>query len=247
MTDERLIDPQQLNTYGYVRNNPLKYTDPTGFEIKLKGPEKDWAKGKIVEGTSFGDVVGVNDQGKLAVGNGSGGFLDPSRKEDKALLDAMAQALKDDKDVDLFKAIIDPSNQAVLEANTSDNTSDIGSSISPGTNSVDRKDAEMVEKAGKGQKGALTAAEIVKHEAMEAYGTAKTGKALSADPGPHRDNPYSGVFTVVTKETAKKMTLVGLTSRPGSGVYTMTKTFDGGTSNNVRTGNITKVIYKPNK
>jgi RHS repeat-associated protein len=28
--DELLRDPQSLNSYGYVRNNPLRYTDPTG-------------------------------------------------------------------------------------------------------------------------------------------------------------------------------------------------------------------------
>ncbi|USN87565.1 MAG: VCBS repeat-containing protein [Candidatus Nomurabacteria bacterium] len=30
-----LYDPQQLNTYAYARNNPLKYIDPTGEKIEL--------------------------------------------------------------------------------------------------------------------------------------------------------------------------------------------------------------------
>jgi len=31
----RQIDPQQLNRYSHVRNNPLKYTDPDGRDLKL--------------------------------------------------------------------------------------------------------------------------------------------------------------------------------------------------------------------
>jgi RHS repeat-associated protein len=33
---ERLLDPQQLNLYAYVRNNPLKLIDPTGMKIDAK-------------------------------------------------------------------------------------------------------------------------------------------------------------------------------------------------------------------
>ena len=33
ITDDRLIDPQQINLYHYARNNPLYFTDPTGEDI----------------------------------------------------------------------------------------------------------------------------------------------------------------------------------------------------------------------
>ena len=32
---DRMVDPQRLNLYSYVRNNPLKLTDPTGMDVKL--------------------------------------------------------------------------------------------------------------------------------------------------------------------------------------------------------------------
>lgn len=35
MTSERLADPQQINMYGYARNNPLKYIDPKGEDLNL--------------------------------------------------------------------------------------------------------------------------------------------------------------------------------------------------------------------
>lgn len=40
LTFSRLIDPQQFNRYSYVRNNPLKYVDPDGRDLKLKAGMK---------------------------------------------------------------------------------------------------------------------------------------------------------------------------------------------------------------
>lgn len=36
VTLSRIIDPQRINRYIYTRNNPLKYVDPNGEDIKLK-------------------------------------------------------------------------------------------------------------------------------------------------------------------------------------------------------------------
>jgi len=36
---ERLLDPQQLNLYSYVRNNPLRWIDPDGNEIRTTAPD----------------------------------------------------------------------------------------------------------------------------------------------------------------------------------------------------------------
>jgi RHS repeat-associated protein len=37
ITPERLHDPQQLNAYSYVRNNPLRLVDPTGMTLTVSG------------------------------------------------------------------------------------------------------------------------------------------------------------------------------------------------------------------
>jgi len=48
VTPGRITDPQQLNLYAYVRNNPLKHIDPTGMVIDDaacladKGCAKKW-------------------------------------------------------------------------------------------------------------------------------------------------------------------------------------------------------------
>ncbi len=39
--DQFTIDPQSWNLYGYVRNNPLKYIDPTGERIQLLGESEE--------------------------------------------------------------------------------------------------------------------------------------------------------------------------------------------------------------
>ena len=40
ITPDRLKDPQQLNLYAYVRNNPLKLVDPTGEILECTGDNK---------------------------------------------------------------------------------------------------------------------------------------------------------------------------------------------------------------
>jgi uncharacterized protein RhaS with RHS repeats len=48
-TLSRLIDPQQFNRYSYVRNNPLKYVDPDGRDLKLKAGMKKADVDRIIK------------------------------------------------------------------------------------------------------------------------------------------------------------------------------------------------------
>ena len=41
VTKRRLTDPQRFNLYAYARNNPLRYTDPTGMDLWEKGCGKE--------------------------------------------------------------------------------------------------------------------------------------------------------------------------------------------------------------
>jgi RHS repeat-associated protein len=43
VTQGRVVDPQQLNLYAYVRNNPLKHIDPTGMLIDDAGCQQDFS------------------------------------------------------------------------------------------------------------------------------------------------------------------------------------------------------------
>ena len=45
----RVIDPQQFNRYSYVRNNPLKYVDVSGLDLKLKAGMKKADVDRIIK------------------------------------------------------------------------------------------------------------------------------------------------------------------------------------------------------
>ncbi len=190
---KRLVDPQQINIYLYARNNPLKFTDVTGLDIEIVGDEQQWGLERLKNGLSFANQVTLS-KNKVAITDKDGRVLDPTKKADKKILDKMAKGLKD-AEKDLFKAIIDTKTQATLTVVKSSTDVDIGENKSPGNNSVDRSEAELFDQ-GKGAGGGLNSSGIVKHEAMEAYLTAKTGKPIvgvGADPSPHTNNPFPGL------------------------------------------------------
>ncbi|MBK9709283.1 MAG: RHS repeat-associated core domain-containing protein, partial [Acidobacteria bacterium] len=89
ITAKRLVDPQQLNLYSYVRNNPLKYVDPDGMDLVLTAKNEEDARKKFqiyLLGFKKEDRSHVN----LVVGNGKNGFkkgqfgitVDPKHKSD---------------------------------------------------------------------------------------------------------------------------------------------------------------------
>jgi RHS repeat-associated protein len=56
-----LIDPQTLNRYTYVRNNPLRYTDPTGMYICADSAKCDSKQDKAFEQSRQNDLKSKDD------------------------------------------------------------------------------------------------------------------------------------------------------------------------------------------
>jgi RHS repeat-associated protein len=73
VTAKRIIDPQQLNLYSYVRNNPLKFVDPDGTDLVLTAKNKQDAEKKF-EIYLLGFEKKDRSHVKLVVGNGQNGF-----------------------------------------------------------------------------------------------------------------------------------------------------------------------------
>jgi len=82
ISPERLADPQSLNLYSYVRNNPLGLTDDTGLDFYLacqtsdhsgcgqvqNGSNSVWVQGQTVDGKFQATDVDMNKQGDTSAG-----------------------------------------------------------------------------------------------------------------------------------------------------------------------------------
>jgi len=62
-----IYDPQQLNRYAYVRNNPLKYTDPSGNFLVLGIPLVWWAIGALGAGAIWSATPQGQQSTKAAI------------------------------------------------------------------------------------------------------------------------------------------------------------------------------------
>ncbi len=73
---EKMKDPQQLNMYAYTRNNPLRYIDPNGEEIRL-ADLSDLERAKLIAGLEIDTGLDLEYNAKTVnleiVGQGKGG------------------------------------------------------------------------------------------------------------------------------------------------------------------------------
>ena len=88
ITPERKVDPQQLNRYAYVRNNPLELIDPTGEILQLSGDlAADTAALCGIVGSGNCDRISINEQNNTVSFNTSG--LDLSANEGASLVNEL--------------------------------------------------------------------------------------------------------------------------------------------------------------
>jgi hypothetical protein len=79
---QRLMDPQSLNLYAYVRNSPLSLTDESGLDFYLacqtsdhsgcgqvqNGSDKVWVQGQTVNGQFQATDIDMNEAGNTSAG-----------------------------------------------------------------------------------------------------------------------------------------------------------------------------------
>ena len=57
-------DPQNFNRYVYVQNNPIKFVDPTGRDLELKGEDAEYIKSELEKFTGYKLIL---KKGKITI------------------------------------------------------------------------------------------------------------------------------------------------------------------------------------
>ena len=209
----RLTDPQQINLYSYTRNNPLTYTDPTGLDIEVRGETTDDYINRLQQNVSF-KVNRNGTTGKVQIVDADGNVLD------KKALKNLGKSLSNKREKELFKAITDTKNHAVINTVRESGDVDFGRFDGNGQNTIDSSDLAILDNSS--DNADFTAAHVVGHETLEAYHSAKK-KTIMANM--NKSHNYANKFFAGIEPVANQ----------SSATFTVN---NGGTINNYSVSNI---------
>jgi RHS repeat-associated protein len=231
----RLGDPQQINLYNYTRNNPLKFVDRTGLDIEVTGETTEDYINRLQKNVSF--KINRNSQtGKVQIVDDKGNVLD------KKALGKLGKGLKG-AEKELFKAITDEKNHAVIDTVRESGDVDFGRFDGKGHNTIDSSDLSILDNSS--DNAGFTAAHVVGHETLEAYHSAinQTTSANMNDSHNYANGFFAGI-TPVTDQSSATFTVndggtinnYSASSIPNSGVIThVSSVFNiQGTKTNIR-------------
>lgn len=176
LSSERIITPQAINLYAYVRNNPLKFVDPLGLDITVVDKTKDGNgdddyKG-IVNGRNGAKfAVDYDSKNKLVIVDDKG--VDLGKKEIAALGKSLG-GKGNEKELALFTAITDDKNHATVNLVRDDANIFVGVHDGKGQNTIDLGDVSKVP-AGVDKNG-ISQYDFVAHETLESYFSASRNK-----------------------------------------------------------------------
>jgi RHS repeat-associated protein len=150
VTLERLIDPQRLNLYSYVRNNPVVFVDPDGMDLIIDAKTEEEARKKFAL-FQKGLTVADRKHTSFSVGDGKNGYekgkfyalVEKDHKSDSGNFQAI-QAIANDRGEKAFVAIVGPKDTFASQVGVKEGDAVIVKSfkgIFGQDNYVSRKDA----------------------------------------------------------------------------------------------------------